>query len=318
MNYFLYFCSMNRIKANIIGLALLLCTLPSGAQMKWNQTYQTYINQYKDLAIEQMLKYRIPASITLAQGLFESAAGRSSLVRQGNNHFGIKCHTSWTGPTQYHDDDARGECFRVYSDARESYEDHSRFLARQQRYARLFSLNSNDYKGWARGLKQCGYATNPQYANKLIQIIELYKLHDYDKAKRYDKFMAEHSGTDQPVNAQGLLHPIHIFNDNYYLYAREGETFKSIGKEVGISWRKLAKYNERDKHDILHKGDIIYLKKKRKKAPKQFKKRPHIVQPGESMYSISQKYGIRLKSLYSKNHLDSDFKIYPGARLKVR
>lgn len=172
---------MNRIKANIIGLALLLCTLPSGAQMKWNQTYQTYINQYKDLAIEQMLKYRIPASITLAQGLFESAAGRSSLVRQGNNHFGIKCHTSWTGPTQYHDDDARGECFRVYSDARESYEDHSRFLARQQRYARLFSLNSNDYKGWARGLKQCGYATNPQYANKLIQIIELYKLHDYDK-----------------------------------------------------------------------------------------------------------------------------------------
>ena len=211
---------MNRIKANIIGLALLLCTLPSGAQMKWNQTYQTYINQYKDLAIEQMLKYRIPASITLAQGLFESAAGRSSLVRQGNNHFGIKCHTSWTGPTQYHDDDARGECFRVYSDARESYEDHSRFLARQQRYARLFSLNSNDYKGWARGLKQCGYATNPQYANKLIQIIELYKLHDYDKEKRYDKFMAEHSGTDQPVNAQGLLHPIHIFNDNYYLYAR--------------------------------------------------------------------------------------------------
>ena len=116
MNYFLYFCSMNRIKANIIGLALLLCTLPSGAQVKWNQTYQTYINQYKDLAIEQMLKYRIPASITLAQGLFESAAGRSSLVRQGNNHFGIKCHTSWTGPTQYHDDDARGECFRVYRD----------------------------------------------------------------------------------------------------------------------------------------------------------------------------------------------------------
>ena len=193
---------MNRIKANIIGLALLLCTLPSGAQMKWNQTYQTYINQYKDLAIEQMLKYRIPASITLAQGLFESAAGRSSLVRQGNNHFGIKCHTSWTGPTQYHDDDARGECFRVYSDARESYEDHSRFLARQQRYARLFSLNSNDYKGWARGLKQCGYATNPQYANKLIQIIELYKLHDYDKEKRYDKFMAEHSGTDQPVKGE--------------------------------------------------------------------------------------------------------------------
>ena len=212
---------MNRFRKYILGVAFLLTTAPMSAQMKWNQTYQTYINQYKDLAIEQMLRYRIPASITLAQGLFESAAGRSDLVRQGNNHFGIKCHTSWMGPKQYHDDDARGECFRVYSDAKESYEDHSQFLARQSRYACLFNLSTSDYKGWARGLKQCGYATNPQYANKLIQIIELYKLHEYDKAKRYDKFMAEHSGTDQPINAQGLLHPIHLFNDNYYLYARE-------------------------------------------------------------------------------------------------
>lgn len=308
---------MNRFRKYILGFAFLLTTAPMSAQMKWNQTYQTYINQYKDLAIEQMLRYRIPASITLAQGLFESAAGRSDLVRQGNNHFGIKCHTSWMGPKQYHDDDARGECFRVYSDAKESYEDHSQFLARQSRYASLFNLSTSDYKGWARGLKQCGYATNPQYANKLIQIIELYKLHEYDKAKRYDKFMAEHSGTDQPINAQGF-HPIHLFNDNYYLYAREGDTFKGIGKEVGISWKKLAKYNERDKNDILHKGDIIYLKKKRKKAPKQYKKRPHIVQAGESMYGISQKYGIRLKNLYKMNGLDPDFKIYPGARLRVR
>ena len=309
---------MNRFRKYILGFAFLLTTAPMSAQMKWNQTYQTYINQYKDLAIEQMLRYRIPASITLAQGLFESAAGRSDLVRQGNNHFGIKCHTSWMGPKQYHDDDARGECFRVYSDAKESYEDHSQFLARQSRYACLFNLSTSDYKGWARGLKQCGYATNPQYANKLIQIIELYKLHEYDKAKRYDKFMAEHSGTDQPINAQGLLHPIHLFNDNYYLYARERHTFKGIGKEVGISWKKLVKYNERDKNDILHKGDIIYLKKKRKKAPKQYKKRPHIVQVGESMYGISQKYGIRLKNLYKMNGLDPDFKIYPGARLRVR
>ena len=309
---------MNRFRKYILGFAFLLTTAPMSAQMKWSQTYQTYINQYKDLAIEQMLRYRIPASITLAQGLFESAAGRSDLVRQGNNHFGIKCHTSWMGPKQYHDDDARGECFRVYSDAKESYEDHSQFLARQSRYACLFNLSTSDYKGWARGLKQCGYATNPQYANKLIQIIELYKLHEYDKAKRYDKFMAEHSGTDQPINAQGLLHPIHLFNDNYYLYARERDTFKGIGKEVGISWKKLAKYNERDKNDILRKGDIIYLKKKRKKAPKQYKKRPHIVQAGESMYGISQKYGIRLKNLYKMNGLDPDFKIYPGARLRVR
>ena len=307
---------MNHIKSYILSFALLL-SIPSYAQMKWNQAYQTYINQYKDLAIEQMLRYRIPASITLAQGLFESAAGRSDLVRQGNNHFGIKCH-NWTGPTQYHDDDARGECFRVYQDARDSYEDHSKFLAKQPRYAQLFALNTKDYKGWARGLKACGYATNPQYANKLIQIIELYRLHEFDHAKRYDRFMAEHNGTDQPVNAQGTLHPIHLFNDNYYLYARQGDTFKSIGKEVGISWKKLAKYNERDKHETLSKGDIIYLKKKRKKAPKQFKKRPHVVQSGESMYLIAQKYGIRLKSLYKMNDLSPDFKIYPGAKLKVR
>ena len=307
---------MNITKAYILGLLLFVCGHAS-AQMKWNQIYQTYINQYKDLAIEQMLRYHIPASITLAQGLFESSAGRSDLVRQGNNHFGIKCH-NWTGPTQYHDDDARGECFRVYQDARESYEDHSQFLARQPRYAQLFSLGQQDYKGWARGLKACGYATNPQYANKLIQLIELYKLQDYDKAKRYDRFMAEHSGTDQPVNAQGLLHPIYRFNDNYYLIVRDGDNFKALGKEVGISWRKLARYNERDKHTVLHKGDIIYLKKKRKKAPKQYKKRPHVIQPGESMYSISQKYGIRLKSLYKMNHLDPNVPVSIGTQLRVR
>lgn len=308
---------MNSIQKHIVSFALLLVCTASNAQMRWNQSYQTYINQYKDLAIEQMLRYRIPASITLAQGLFESRAGQSDLARQGNNHFGIKCH-NWTGPTQYHDDDARGECFRVYQDAKQSYEDHSLFLARQSRYSRLFNLSPTDYKGWANGLKACGYATNPQYASKLIQIIELYKLNDYDKAKSYDRFMATHSGTDKPINAEGTLHPIHIFNENYYLYAREGDTFKSIGREVNISWRKLAKYNEMDKKTILHKGDIVYLKKKRKKAPKQYKKRPHTVMPGESMYTISQKYGIRLKNLYKMNHLSPDFQIRPGVLLKVR
>ena len=191
-------------------------------------------------------------------------------------------------------------------------------IARQSRYSRLFNLSPTDYKGWAHGLKACGYATNPQYASKLIQIIELYKLNDYDKAKSYDRFMATHSGTDKPINAEGTLHPIHIFNENYYLYAREGDTFKSIGREVNISWRKLAKYNEMDKKTILHKGDIVYLKKKRKKAPKQYKKRPHTVMPGESMYTISQKYGIRLKNLYKMNHLSPDFQIRPGVLLKVR
>src|SRR3712207_849234 len=139
--------------------------LNSYSQMRWNSVYQAYINQYKDLAIQEMLRYNIPASITLAQGLFESGAGRSELSVKGNNHFGIKCH-GWSGRTLYHDDDERGECFRAYDNALESFEDHSKFLSRQQRYAGLFQLDRRDYKGWARGLKACGYATNPRYADR--------------------------------------------------------------------------------------------------------------------------------------------------------
>ncbi|MCH4182714.1 MAG: glucosaminidase domain-containing protein [Prevotella sp.] len=305
------------MKKILLLLLLMVLVYPMRAQPRWNSQYQTYINQYKDLAIEEMLRYHIPASITLAQGVLESRAGLSDLVTQGNNHFGIKCH-DWTGPTQYHDDDAKGECFRVYSNARESYEDHSRFLCEQPRYSCLFRLNITDYHDWAYGLKNCGYATNPNYGNLLIQIIDLYKLNQYDHDRHYDHFMAQHSGKDQPIKYEKQLHPIYIFNDNYYLLARAGDTFKGIGREVGISWKKLARYNERDKEDILQKGDIIFLKKKQKKAPKQFKNRPHIVKPGESMYSISQEYGIRLKSLYEMNSLPPTFQIYSGARLRVR
>lgn len=291
--------------------------LSAQGQIRWNQAYQDYIDQYKDIAIEQMIKYHIPASITLAQGLFESAAGRSVLVTRGNNHFGIKCH-GWTGPTTYHDDDAPEECFRVYDSALQSYEDHSLFLTNNSRYSKLFQLDPTDYRNWALGLKECGYATNPVYASKLIQIIELYQLNKLDYMRHYDRFLVQHNDKDQPANRQGALHPISIFNKNYYLIAREGDTFKSIGKEVGISWRKLAIYNERNKHDQLQQGDIIFLKKKRKRAPKSFKHRPHIVQEGESMYTISQKYGIQLKSLYRMNQLSPNYQIYPGASLRIR
>jgi len=297
-------------------LLILITSTQVFAQMKWNQRYQNYIDQYKDLAIEEMMKWKIPASITLAQGIFESGAGMSDLARKGNNHFGIKCH-GWQGRSVYHDDDEEGECFRAYDNASQSYEDHSRFLARSQRYSRLFKLKMTDYRGWAHGLKACGYATNPRYAYKLIELIELYKLYQYDNARSYDKFMAKHSGSDQPAIRGGLLHPIHIYNDNYYLYAREGDTFRLIGEEVEISYRQLARYNERNKNDVLHKGDIVYLKKKRKKAEKQFKNRPHTVKPGESMYGISQMYGIRLKSLYKKNKLSADYQIRVGDKLKV-
>ncbi|CCY83987.1 n-acetylmuramoyl-L-alanine amidase family 4 [Prevotella sp. CAG:1185] len=299
-----------------VAILCLILSISLNAQMKWNSKYQAYIDKYKDLAISEMLKYNIPASITLAQGLLESGAGMSELTRKGNNHFGIKCH-DWSGATTYHDDDEEQECFRAYRDAYESYEDHSKFLARQPRYKRLFSLKRTDYKGWAHGLKKCGYATNPNYANKLIGIIELYKLHKYDNAKKFDKFMVERSEV-KDISPDINLHPIHIYNKNYYLNARQGDTFKSISKEVGISYRKLAKYNERDKNDKLIPGEIIYLKKKQKKADKIYKKRPHRVKAGESMYSIAQYYGIRLSSLYKMNKLSPDYSIKVGDYLRVR
>jgi hypothetical protein len=308
---------MQKFFNRIIILLCFICASTSvGAQMKWNQQYQNYIYQYKDLAIEQMLRYHIPASITLAQGLFESRAGLSQLARQGNNHFGIKCH-GWSGRTISQDDDYNGECFRAYNNARDSYEDHSKFLANNTRYSRLFRLSQRDYRGWARGLKECGYATNPRYAQKLIEIIELYKLYQYDSARSYDKFMAARSGKDQPARRGGTLHPIRIYNKNYYLIARDGDTFKSIGKETELPWKKIAKYNERDKHDVLKAGDIVYLKKKQRHALKVFKNRPHVVVAGESMYDIAQKYGIRLKSLYKMNNLDYDHQIRVGEKLRV-
>ncbi|MBR1503236.1 MAG: glucosaminidase domain-containing protein [Prevotella sp.] len=302
------------MKKIFISIALFL-SLTASAQIRWNQTYQEYFNQYKDIAIEQMKKYHIPASITLAQGVFESAAGRSELALKGNAHFGIKCN-GWNGRRVYHDDDERNECFRAYNSAFESYEDHSRFLTSSQRYRSLFDLDITDYKGWARGLKAAGYATNPQYANKLIEIIQLYKLYQYDEAKSYDKFMAAHS-KDQRVNGMAL-HSIKIFNKNYYVVARRGDTFKTLADEIGISYRKLAKYNERDKHDQLVEGEIIWLKKKQKKAPKDYEDRLHYVRQGESMYFIAQKYGIRLKNLYKMNHLKPDYQIKVGEPLRLR
>ena len=287
------------------------------AKVQPNSAYRDYILRYKDLAIEQMMKYRIPASITLAQGLIESGAGRSRLTRESNNHFGIKCH-GWKGRKVYHDDDSRGECFRAYPSAYQSYEDHSRFLVNSPRYSRLFKLKITDYKGWARGLKACGYATNPRYASMLIDVIECYNLDKLDTAHKYDKFIVETISHGESI-ADGFQHRIYKNNKNYYFIARDGDTFKSIGKEVDESYRKLAKYNERDKHDRLRAGDIVYLKKKRKKADKKYKHYIHRVKAGESMYSISQKYGIRLKSLYKINKLDPrTYVMQVGDGLKVR
>ena len=300
------------MKRTVLPILLLLLAVSSvySQGMVWTRRYQDYFDTYKDLAIEQMQRYNIPASITLAQGVLESAAGRSELAVKGKNHFGIKCN-GWTGRRTYHDDDERGECFRAYNNVVESYEDHSVFLSTSKRYSRLFQLKITDYKGWANGLKACGYATNPAYASKLIEIIQLYRLYEYDKSKAFDKFQV------QQIEHGDMRH-IYAFNKNYYLLARRGDTFRSIAADVDISYRKLARYNERDKNEPLEEGEIVWLKKKRHKAPKMFKGKLHQVCPGESMYSISQKYGIRLKYLYKMNDLPPYHEIRVGERLRIR
>lgn len=285
---------------SLILLCAFLTSAVAGPKIRWNSKYQNYIDQYKDLAIQEMLQYGIPASITLAQGLLESGAGGSQLTLKGNNHFGIKCH-GWTGRSVYQDDDAIGECFRAYDNAEQSYEDHSQFLRNGRRYNSLFSLDRRDYRGWARGLKAAGYATNPRYAQQLIDIIELYKLYQYDRQKSYDKFMVARAEKDKPVAPGATLHSISRYNDNYYIKVRRGDTFAAIGKEIGISGRKIAKWNERDYHDKLQVGEIIWLKKKRKRAPKQYKDHPHYVRVGDSLYGIAQFYGVRLKNIIKMN-----------------
>ena len=301
---------MKRYKIALFWLAMTV--VPAWSQgVKWNKTFQDYFDQYRDLAIEQMQKYRIPASITLAQGVLESGAGRSELARTANNHFGIKCNNGWTGPTAYHDDDARGECFRAYDNAYRSYVDHSVFLTTSPRYRSLFNLKITDYKGWAKGLKRCGYATSPVYASKLIDIIEVYQLYQYDTAKGFTKFQ------EQQIERGDLRHVV-AANDNYYIIARRGDTFRLLAEEVGISYRKLARFNERGKDDTLEEGEIVWLKKKRSRAAKEYKGRLHVVANGESMYSISQYYGIRLKKLYKMNNLPPYYMIRVGDRLRIR
>ena len=280
------------MKRHLIYLLTIFVCLSLQAQTR-NKQYEDYIKQYRDLAVDEMKKYHIPASITLAQGLLESGAGQSTLARKSNNHFGIKCGSDWQGKTVRHNDDARGECFRAYKHPKQSYEDHSKFLAGRPRYASLFKLKITDYKGWARGLKKAGYATDPRYAQRLIDIIELYDLDKYDK-KGGLKWMKENPNPHQPYIANGLL----------YIVVRAGDTWKSISKEFDISQKKLRKYNDLYKGYELRPGDILYLEKKNRKAQKEHI--VHVLRAGESMYLISQKYGIRLKNLYKLNKMQAD------------
>lgn len=289
-------------------MLLLSCVVAVWGQQR-NQFYEEYIHKYKDIAIEEMRRYRIPASITLAQGLLESGAGRSQLAKQSNNHFGIKCGRSWDGPTVSHDDDARNECFRAYRHARESYEDHSKFLRTGPRYAFLFRLPLTDYKGWARGLKKAGYATDPSYAQRLINIIELYELYRFDGkgSRKVEEVRADLPNEHQP----------YLANDLVYVIAKSGDTFKSIGEEFDMSARKIRKYNDLPKDYRFVGGEIVYIEAKRSRATKDHIL--HVVREGESMYAISQMYGIKLKSLYRLNRMKPDAPApQVGAILRLR
>lgn len=300
-----------RIYALTTFFLMLSLVLPAANQRKLS-SYEKYIRQYSNLAVQHQKKYRIPASITLAQGLLESGAGLSTLAKRSNNHFGIKCHSDWKGKRVYHDDDLRGECFRKYNRVEDSYDDHSRFLAERSRYARLFKLNIKDYKGWARGLQKCGYATDRAYANKLIKVIEDYELYRLDTGKGFKKA----SSKDKKANLPLLRYEVFKTHGLIYVYAKENDSFEQIARSLGFKVKQLKKFNEVPEDFPLQEGDIVYLQKKKKKADKPHY--DHVVQIGESMHSIAQQYGIQIKSLYKMNKKRKDYIPEEGDVLKLR
>lgn len=245
-----------------------------------------------------MRKYSVPASITLAQGILESGSGKSKLAVEANNHFGIKCHDTWSGATMHIDDDAPNECFRKYKSVDQSFEDHSVFL-KKPRYEELFVLEITDYKGWAQGLKKCGYATSSTYAKNLIDLIEKYELTQFD--------------TEQKPNEHSVV--VNISNNRIkYVSAKKKETLKELADRTGISEHLLAKYNDLEEGYVFKEKEIAYLQ------PKRFKGsvKEHKVKRGESIRDISQQYGIRIRSIERKNDLERGVELKTGVVLRLR
>ncbi len=291
--------------------AFLFFSLGVSGQEK-TQSRLDYIDTYSDLAVKHMEKYKIPASITLSQGILESGAGMSSFVKRSNNHFGIKCHSDWKGDTIIHDDDRPNECFRKYKKAEDSFEDHSRFLTEKRRYSILFDLDIRDYKGWARGLQTSGYATDKTYANKLIKLIEDYELYRYD-TKGYKKANA---GKTTVTGTKPQERDVFKTHGLIYVYARQNDSFEAIANDLRFKVKDLIKYNEVPEDFPLNEGDIVYLEKKKKKADKPYYE--HTILIGESMHSISQRYGIQLSRLYKMNKKDPDYVPVEGDVLRLR
>ena len=299
-----------RMKINRIALLALLffavsCSVQQNTLKKTdNDAYASYIAKYNSLAVDQMKKYGIPASITLAQGLLESDAGRSTLATKCNNHFGIKCHSDWKGRKTYHDDDELHECFRCYRTAEDSYADHSQFLVSGARYQSLFKLGTSDYKGWAKGLKAAGYATSPTYATKLIEIIERYGLDRYDTrtAGRLKKGQLPH----QPL----------LVNNLKCVRLRDGETLKDVAREFGMSLNLLRRFNEANRKFIPPAGTLIFLERKKARADKEHK--TYVVKKGDSLWSVSQEFGVKVSSLRRRNDIGEDNPLVTGMTLLLR
>lgn len=288
---------------------------------------QEYIEMWKEEAIRQMYLYKIPASITLAQGILESGDGNSMLARKANNHFGIKCN-NWEGETVFKDDDKKNECFRKYRNAQDSYKDHSEFLAKKERYSRLFTLRLTDYKGWAKGLRECGYATNPKYAELLIQLIEDNQLYEYDQyqyepepvvvSTQKPNVNSSESPSSTIINAATtpVKEEVLVISENRvkYTVAKEGDTFYKIAREHHLGLWQIYQYNDLGKDNVLMAGDVVYLQPKKNKAKTEF----HTVRKGESMRDISQQYGIKLKKLHKKNQMPFDAAPKEGQKLRLR
>lgn len=299
-----------------------------------------YVDMWSSVAVAQMQIYKIPASITLAQGILESGNGNSALAREANNHFGIKCH-DWKGETFHMDDDKADECFRKYATADESYKDHSLFLTGRSRYAKLFDLEMTDYKGWAKGLKEAGYATNPKYPEQLIELIERLKLDKYDAladpnnkqgsemlAAQIEAEKAEKEQVEAAKNnAKGAeswasayqAHAVKTHKNKVnYIVARKGDTYYKIAQEFDLGMWQLYRYNDfGPKKDLLEEGDIVYIQPKRHRAKE--KNATYTASISTTLTAISQSEGIKLKSLMELNNISSADEIVPkGQKILLR
>ncbi len=312
---------MKMLKVTNLIIILLVAFHGLNAYSQSSKT-KVYIKKYKDIAVKEMKRTGVPASITLAQGILESNSGQSRLAVKGNNHFGIKCHSDWKGRKIIHDDDKKNECFRKYRSAYDSYKDHSDFIKNGQRYSFLFNYKPTDYKSWAKGLKKANYATEKRYAELLIDIIEDYELYKYDSKKGRKKAKEKDRGPKQELaDIDNLVinpfkEEIQTQNRINYIVVKKGDTFYGIAKKFDVMLWQLYKYNELEENAILKPGQILYLQPKRNKA--EAGKKHHTVGTGETMYSISQLYGIKLKRLYKKNNLKFGDKAIAGHELNLR